>query len=217
MYVNGALVHPTDPRHNASKLVGFDIPLPIVSGSEGTELQEKGLTLGFRVVNREQFSGLLVGAVVQWKDGFIGKTEEPTFYTGSDQDPNVVGTWFGERLLEEGWEQPDGLKRSDDVKWDPAMVYPERLRAKKEGPWSLDILDNSIKVYERLELPSTITNALGQPTSTSSQSQCQSSSQVKLSSGQFAGLLVGSLAAVAILASLVTWLLTRRKLSARKH
>ncbi|KAJ3535196.1 hypothetical protein NMY22_g6597 [Coprinellus aureogranulatus] len=217
MYVNGALVHPADPQHNLSKLVAFDVPLPVMQRSSR---QEEGLTLGFRVVNRNGFAGLLVGAVVKWEDGFVGKTEDPSFYTGTDQDPNVVGTWYGERLYEERWEQPDGLKRSEVVKWDPAVLIPENARPPKQGRWSGDVLDNFVKVFERLELSSSSnTTVSDQSSSTPSGVQCQSSpGGVNISSGQLAGVLVGSLLTMAILASLVTWVLTRRHFSRpRKH
>jgi hypothetical protein len=195
MYVNGVLVQAADTSHDYHNILAFNVPLPAVKGESTSSV-----VLAFRVINKTDKAGLLAAVQVNYE----GVQAPDQFYTGIDQ------TWLGEALYPEHWEQPWFDSTPQASSWRPAQV----LNSSQIDPAMPTLVRQEVVVMGALS-PETgnIPQPGSAPTPTADScvgSNC-SHSHITLSKGGFAGVLVGSILFAIAIASVVSFLLTRRR------
>ncbi|KAJ2924747.1 hypothetical protein H1R20_g12348, partial [Candolleomyces eurysporus] len=218
LYVDGVLRHEADPGHDWSKLMAFNFPLSSAAEGSLTSTKSSKLVLGIRVINVDNFAGVKVAGMIHFND-----SSTTTFVSGQDD------SWIGEKLFQEGWEQPDFAWES---RWKSAAVFPSDV-GHVLWPEEKMQLPEKVSVFRPAEpnvggpvpptgadaVTQTITLASG-ATVTVTQSAptvvaTETGASVRLSPGQFAGALLGAVALSMLVVSLVTYCVIRRSFYGR--
>ncbi|TEB36617.1 hypothetical protein FA13DRAFT_1726983 [Coprinellus micaceus] len=185
MYVDGVMVQSADIGHDWTDTYSFQVPLPVAQNHTAPSL-----LLGFRVINRSGPDvGLIVAAQVDYESG-----DPDIFYTGLDD------SWRGEKVYDEGWEQP--WFNSDS--WDHVTIVPHDVRSPSQ-----DLLSpTDVVVFNALP----VDTAPGVCSTSGSAHR----GSISFSAGAFAGVLVGSILAAVVVGALGCYLVLRRQCGATR-
>ncbi|TEB36618.1 hypothetical protein FA13DRAFT_1810272 [Coprinellus micaceus] len=178
LYVDGVGIQPADVTHDWRLMYAFQVPLPVIQNQTASSL-----LLGIRVTNVFGYVGLLAAVQVGYESG-----DPDVFYTGLSDNSTGNAEWRGQRLFDEGWEQP--WYNSDG--WRPADKISQSTRPPSDSSFSMP---TEVTLFEALPASSAL---------------CRRA-PIEFSVGGFAGIFIGSVFGAIIVGAIGAYFVLRRR------